>query len=737
MASKGTKRGASPLLAGAEEKESKKLNLENGSEQENDMSKLSDSGQGDTDKLGDGHDQRKVDNDLEIAQIKADVRKLKAIARSQRDEIREGITAMTNKLGEMFIAHAATATSANFYGDFMEEINTRLMDVELNERTLDKKIDKNALMNQKTLAKVNMMEKDVNENTQERKSGNLVLNGVPEKENEDCLVTATNYLRHIDPNFQKNQLLNAYRLGKKGGSTSKHRTLLVKFREVSVKEDIVRKKKVLKNKKDLAKFHCNEDLPPAVRKVRQEMREIAKYALKIGYSNAKATGNKLQIDDKIYYEDELYLLPNDLHMSNIKTRPIGGGIGFQSEYSYMSNFYPCQIKMHQSVFSSAEQAYFFHKAIICEKEEAGIKLKELDDPKVIKAKGDKIPTCDAWEKSKEKVMRNVLLQKFIQNPELKAKLMGTSGSRLMECTNNRFWGTGWFLDDPQWNVTNEYPGKNVLGTMLEGIRDSFDLDILNSSEAIAELEEPMDCGPSKVESNGGNTDTNDQAPINNGLKKAGSGAVKAPVLREGVVAFASPMKRPAGKSVKELSKLIMPTLLDQPTDGPMATEVGHESMSNSQTIAKGAPDEQGACSVTPSADEVAEPDNFDAISFTSSIFSDGNDSFDARNVTLPNGRLNVEKLMGWSLPTVNLSKVLERSACKSPETRGKIMKLIRAQKQKSNPSTSTPAVGNISTIRSTRKNGSSSSKSTTDSSHLSVSRSEKDSIRKMLTDMNA
>lgn len=115
----GTKRGASPVLSGADEKESKKLNLELGSVHLDDNN-ASNSSQGATAGESQGgqlgsHD-RGADDTLEITKIKADLNKLKNIAMRQRDEIREGITAITNKLGEMFIAHSATATSANFYG---------------------------------------------------------------------------------------------------------------------------------------------------------------------------------------------------------------------------------------------------------------------------------------------------------------------------------------------------------------------------------------------------------------------------------------------------------------------------------------------------------------------------------------------------------------------------------------------------------------------------------------------
>lgn len=169
----------------------------------------------------------KLGDTLDPGKVNDAIKKLKLIARTQKEEIRDGISALTNKMGELYIAHSATATSANFYGEFMEEINERLTDAELREKARDKKIDEVVLSVQKALGQMNTMDKKVNENIQAKKSNNLVLNGVPEKTGENCVETAVLYLRHIDPKFDKNQLTNAYRLGKVVGSSEKHRTLLV------------------------------------------------------------------------------------------------------------------------------------------------------------------------------------------------------------------------------------------------------------------------------------------------------------------------------------------------------------------------------------------------------------------------------------------------------------------------------------------------------------------------------
>lgn len=184
-------------------------------------------------------------------------------------------------------------------------------------------------------------------------------------------------------------------------------------------------------------------------------------------------------------------------------------------------------------------------------------------------------------------------------------------------------------------------------------------------------------------------------------------AVKAPVLAEGKVSFAS-AKRPANAhKVREMAKEIKPTMLPTMSE---AMEAGRDS--GSSVI-----------------EEISEAENFDSVSFTSSIFRAWKDSFNARNVTLPSGRLDVEKLMSWSLPLVNLSKVLQRSTCKSPGTRSKIKRLIAAQKDSRRPDHPTPAIGSIFIQR---QRGRKARKSSMAAREPEGPKSEKESIRKML-----
>lgn len=112
-----------------------------------------------------------------------------------------------------------------------------------------------------------------------------------------------------------------------------NRALFVKFKDIESKHEIMKRKSVLhKNKAlGLGRVFCNDDLSEEVRLKRQEMREIARYAVNIGYVNTKVTGDKLVFGGRTYLDDELHLLPKELQMENIRTRKIGDKIGFLSK----------------------------------------------------------------------------------------------------------------------------------------------------------------------------------------------------------------------------------------------------------------------------------------------------------------------------------------------------------------------------------------------------------------------
>ena len=128
--------------------------------------------------------------------------------------------------------------------------------------------------------------------------------------------------------------------------------------------------------------------------------------------------------------------------------------GFQGEYRWLSNFYPCQIEYKGLVYPSTENAYQAAKF------DSDLRHKFMNCPAghAKRLARTMIPHQD-WEASKYIVMYEVNWEKYKQ-PLFREKLIET-GDAYIEETNT--WG------DTYWGVCNGI-GDNHLGLMLMGMR---------------------------------------------------------------------------------------------------------------------------------------------------------------------------------------------------------------------------------------------------------------------------
>jgi ribA/ribD-fused uncharacterized protein len=70
-------------------------------------------------------------------------------------------------------------------------------------------------------------------------------------------------------------------------------------------------------------------------------------------------------------------------------------------------------------------------------------------------------------------MREGLRMKFTQNPYLGELLKSTDGYGLVECNpHDHFWGAGVSANNPK-IVNRGWPGKNVMGKLLEELREEL------------------------------------------------------------------------------------------------------------------------------------------------------------------------------------------------------------------------------------------------------------------------
>lgn len=384
----------------------------------------------------------------------------------------QAILEIATQVADCAGAQAENVDTLNDHSDQLQKANLEIKLLKDKNHQLEKKLDCLNAAIIETKEDVKLVKREVLQNSQALKVANLVIEGLPELENENCKKSVVDVLQVADEMFTVKDIMTAYRVGQSSENADFSRPILVKLGDPMIKQKIMENKGRYMKHEQYSKVFLNDDLPPALKRERQIIREIGKRARQLGYTNCKTTASKIILDGKSYRFDELHLLPQNLQMKNIKTREIGDGIGFQGEESFLSNFYSVSFKLEEYTFTSAEQAFFFFKARTCKNEEAALVFLGMSNPRKIKSDGDQIPSKAVWEASKEAFMRSIVYSKFNQNHEIREMLLNTGEAPLYECTRNKWWGCGLRFDSPDWN-RGKLPGLNKLGKILMEVRSAL------------------------------------------------------------------------------------------------------------------------------------------------------------------------------------------------------------------------------------------------------------------------
>ena len=141
---------------------------------------------------------------------------------------------------------------------------------------------------------------------------------------------------------------------------------------------------------------------------------------------------------------------------------------FRGKYSFLSNFYPCEIEYEGKVYPSVENAYQASKTAPHRRD-----IFTRISPKEAKKLGRKVPLLQGWEGRKVEIMEELVWKKFSGNPELREKLLSTGDKILIEGTTwgDEFWGVN--LKKPDSESKYGYKGKNILGEILMKVREKL------------------------------------------------------------------------------------------------------------------------------------------------------------------------------------------------------------------------------------------------------------------------
>lgn len=134
---------------------------------------------------------------------------------------------------------------------------------------------------------------------------------------------------------------------------------------------------------------------------------------------------------------------------------------FRGKYSFLSNFYPAKVFFDGVTFLNSESAYQAQK---CKNEEERLLFAKLSSDES-KSLGRKVDCREDWDEVKLSLMKDIVYNKFTQNPHLAKALADTREMPLLEGNN---WG------DLYWGVDLKTgDGENNLGKILMNLRKEF------------------------------------------------------------------------------------------------------------------------------------------------------------------------------------------------------------------------------------------------------------------------
>ena len=316
----------------------------------------------------------------------------------------------------------------------------------------------------------------------EKRKTSLVIDGIKETEDEDVAETVEEVFADLGVDYNTRVCINIYRRGRKQnkdqiraateatGQSPRPRPIIVVFLRHTEKSQIFQKLKNLKGNDKWKNVYFNDDFTEIQATEQRDLRSLVAYAKKIGKEASIRAGAFWYQGRKYLYHD-LHRLPAELSLLKAKTLHIleDTAILFQSPHTPLSNLFPCNLVFRGECFLSSEGAFQYHRALTSGYEKEAIQIKAERNPYKAKSQGGLIRATQEWDRICEELMEEILVAKFTMIEYCREFLLETGERRLLEGTGDKKWGCGVPLSK-YWLATLKYPGKNILGLLLENIR---------------------------------------------------------------------------------------------------------------------------------------------------------------------------------------------------------------------------------------------------------------------------
>lgn len=143
--------------------------------------------------------------------------------------------------------------------------------------------------------------------------------------------------------------------------------------------------------------------------------------------------------------------------------------------SPLSNFHRCKFVYKDVVWKSSEQCFMAMKAKHFNDEETYELILNARTPRQAKNLGRTVRNFDfSWAGVSKSIMFEVVLAKFSQNEDLKELLLSEEfrGKKFVEGSPvDKKWGVGMIWTDPAIDDESKWQGENLLGQVLDEVRE--------------------------------------------------------------------------------------------------------------------------------------------------------------------------------------------------------------------------------------------------------------------------
>lgn len=327
------------------------------------------------------------------------------------------------------------------------------------------------------------LELAINELGNQARQCNLKIDGKTESPTENLQTFVTDLANFLGTN--PDSICNAYRLGRltahhQNAREARPRPIMLTFNTFQDRNKFLFARLKLKDAPAYRGIYVNDDVTPLTHKLRDDFRSVAALARAAG-RDIKVHGDGVIIDGTKYKHIDPGSLPPQFSLNKAKTIELYGGLYFQSEHSFMSNFHPSIIEQDNIIYSTAEH---FFQAEKCRSAGDTARLRRvLAASTALEAKkiADQIVETPTWRNEKLKVMEKALSLKFHQNKELAKLLINTGNLTLHEATKNGFFGIGATLHSKELR-DRAYKGLNKLGVALQELRSKLVADSLKEAQ---------------------------------------------------------------------------------------------------------------------------------------------------------------------------------------------------------------------------------------------------------------